>query len=109
MPVRAHVAIDVEVIEEHKFACQLVMVGADVFLEETERRIALALSDIAQHLIVAAIFFDDIEHMLDGGGNTGWNRVELFIACRASWISLRAVYSRAMSSVKAGMNDAEPV
>ena len=49
------------------------MVGADVFLEQTKRRIALALADVAQHLIVAAILFDDVEHMLDGGGNARWN------------------------------------
>ena len=55
------------------------MIGADVFLEEAQRRIALAFADVAQHLIVAAILFDDVDHVLDGGGNARRNRVELFV------------------------------
>ncbi len=87
MAVGAHVAIDVEIVEQHKLARQLVMVGADIFLEEAQRRIALALADIAQHLIIGTIFFDDIEHMLDGGGDARRNRHPDLHRYKASWIS----------------------
>ena len=65
MSIGADVAIHVEIVEQHKFTGQLVMIRADVFLEETKRRIAGSHSNVAEHLIVAAILLDDIDHVFD--------------------------------------------
>ncbi len=66
MSVGAYVAIHVKIVEQHELTSQLVMIRADVFLKETERWIACAFSDVAQHLIVAAILLHDIDHVFDG-------------------------------------------
>jgi hypothetical protein len=91
VPVRANVAIHIKVVEQHELARQLVMVGTGIFLKKTQRRIAFALAEVTQHLIVGAILFDDIEHMLDGGGNTRGILVEHLIGIRGVRLHLGGV------------------
>jgi ribosomal protein S16 len=65
MTVVADVGIDVEVVEEHETLCQPVGVGGHVAPEQRQRRIAVALREIAEHLVVGAVLSDDVEHVLD--------------------------------------------
>ena len=71
MAVGADIAVDVEIVEQDEFARQLVEIGRGVFAEEDQRRIAVALFHVAQHLIVAAIFLDDVDDVLDFGERVG--------------------------------------
>ena len=66
MTVIADVGIDVEVVEEDETLRQRVSVGGDVAAEQRERRIAVALGEIAEHLIVGAVLADHVEDVLDG-------------------------------------------
>lgn len=63
--VGADFTLDVEVIEQDEVAGELVMVGSDAFGEETELRIAVALREVAEDLVVGAVFLDDIEAVFD--------------------------------------------
>src|SRR5579871_4472914 len=45
------------------------MIRPGLFIEKTERGIARALPDITQHLIVGAVFLDDIHHVLERRGD----------------------------------------
>ncbi len=65
MPVRAHIRVDVKIVEQHKLARQLVMIRRGILIEQRQRRIAISLPELPQHLIVSAIFLDDVNHVLD--------------------------------------------
>ena len=41
------------------------MVGGDVLAEDAERRVAVALGQIAEHLVVGAVLLDDIDDVLE--------------------------------------------
>src|SRR5258705_5895197 len=56
------------VVEQHEIAHQLVLIGGDALAKNAERRIAIAPRLIAEHLIVSAVFFDDVNHMLEYAG-----------------------------------------
>jgi hypothetical protein len=60
MSVGADVGVDIKIVEENEFPRQLVMIRAGFLVEQAQGRIAGAFSDLAQHLIVAAIFFHDV-------------------------------------------------
>ena len=72
--VGAHVGVDIEIIEQHEFTGQLVMVGSDLLAEQNQRWIAVALADVAQHLIVCSVFLDDVNDVLDRRWFTGPHR-----------------------------------
>ncbi len=63
--VGADVGVDVKIVEEDKLARQLVMIRSGVFVEQIQGRIAIALADLSQHLIVGAVFLDDVNDVLD--------------------------------------------
>jgi len=63
MPVGAEQAGAIGVIEQHKLARQFVLIGGDSLAKNAQRRVAVALRHIAQHLVVRAVFLDDIDHM----------------------------------------------
>ena len=52
-------------IEQHELIRQRVRVGRHVPAVHDERRIARALADVAEHLIVGAVLADDEDHVLD--------------------------------------------
>jgi hypothetical protein len=54
-----------KVIERHEFARQAVMDRRAVFTKESQFWIAIAAIEIAQHLIVSSILFDDVKDMLN--------------------------------------------
>src|SRR5688572_32019577 len=68
MAVSAHLALDVKVVEQDELTRKLVVVRRDLFREQTKRGIAIAFGHIAEHLVVSAVFFDDVKAILDGGG-----------------------------------------
>ncbi len=81
MAVHADLAIAVQIIEQHELPGQPVVIRGDFLAENGEPRVAVALTEIAQHLVVGAIFLDDVEHVLDGrpnadvaGNNSGRRR-----------------------------------
>jgi hypothetical protein len=61
----ADFAIHKKVIERHEVARELVVHRRNVFAKQSQFWIAVATAEIAQHLIVGAILFDDVEDMLD--------------------------------------------
>ena len=65
MPVGAVAAGGIEVVEQHELLGQPVLVRRHVFAEHHQRRIAVALLHVAQHLIVGAVLLDDEDHVLD--------------------------------------------
>ena len=58
-------AAAVEVVEQHELLGERVLVRRDVAAEERQARIAVALLQIAEHLIVGAVLFHDEEDVLD--------------------------------------------
>src|ERR1019366_1787387 len=53
MAVGGDVAVDIEVVQQDEFAGQFVKVGGGVFTEEDQRRVAVALLQVAQHHLPA--------------------------------------------------------
>ena len=43
-----------------------MVIGGDLLAEDTQRWLAVALGDVAEDLVVSAIFFDDIKAVFDG-------------------------------------------
>ena len=68
--VGADFAFDIEVIEQDEVAGEFVMIRRDAFGEETEFGIAVALRQVAEDLVVGAVFLDDIEAVFDRAGGT---------------------------------------
>ena len=60
-----------------------MVIGGDLLAEDTQRWLAVALGDVAEDLVVSAIFFDDIKAVFDGTRVTDlrWNRVVFAPAC----------------------------
>jgi hypothetical protein len=56
----------VEVVEHSELQGQLVLVGRDVFAVHGQRWVAIAHGQIAEDLIVGAIFFQNVDHVADG-------------------------------------------
>ena len=54
-----------EVIEEHELTSQLVVIRRDGIAQDGQLRLSLAALEIAEHLIVGAVLFDHIDHVLD--------------------------------------------
>src|ERR1035438_1569243 len=71
-------AVGVEIIEQDEFARQFVEVGGGVFPEEDQRRVAVALSHVAQHLVVGAVFLNDVDDVFDVGERAGL--IQLLVA-----------------------------
>src|SRR5438445_13354884 len=74
MPIHADFSIAIKIIEQHVFARQLVMIGRDVLAEHYQigitisRRPTPGVLKRAKDLIVSAVLFDDVKHVLDWTG-----------------------------------------
>ena len=64
--VGAHFAVAVEVVEQHELLGDGVVVGRDLAAEQAQARVAVALGDIAEDLVVGAVLLDDVDDVLDG-------------------------------------------
>ncbi len=65
MTVGADVAVDVEIVEQHELARQLVMIGRCGFVEQAQGRVAVAFADFAEYLIVSPVLFHDVNDVLN--------------------------------------------
>ena len=65
VPVGAHLALHVKIIERHEIARERMVVRRHVLAENAQRRIAVALAEIAEHLIESAVLLDDVDHVFD--------------------------------------------
>jgi len=65
MAVGAQNPATVSIVEQNKLAHQLVEVRRDMLSKHAERRIAIPLTYITQDLIVAPVFFDDINDVFE--------------------------------------------
>ena len=110
-------AAAIQVVEQHELLGQRVLVRRDVAAEERQARVAVALLQVAEHLIVGAVLFHDEEHVLDRraladlGGNhgrrRGAGRLEQRVAIERVVVHLlREVGKRLASGVS--MNEIRP-
>src|SRR5437773_5740241 len=60
-----HLAVAVKIIQEDELAHQLMVIGRDSLAHETQAGIAVAGGDVAEHLIISPIFFNDVNAMFD--------------------------------------------
>src|SRR5438445_9488242 len=63
--VTGNLAAVVEVVEDSKLTSELVLVGRDVLAIHRQRRIAIAGAKITEDLVVRAIFFDDVNDVVN--------------------------------------------
>ena len=63
--VEADGAAGVEVVERHVAFGQGVVIGGDVAAVHGELGVAIAAAEVAEHLVVGAVFLDDEEDVLD--------------------------------------------
>ena len=63
--VRADLAGVVEVVERDEVRGERMQVGRRGLRELGERRVAVALREVAEHLIVGAVLLDDVDDVLD--------------------------------------------
>ena len=71
MAVSAHLAVAVEVVEQDVIAGELMVIRRNCFPIHRQvrisisRRLAVCIPEITHHLIVSAVFLDDIKHIFD--------------------------------------------
>ena len=75
--VGADFAVNIEIVQEHELPGQGVMIGRDPLGKNAKRRIAVALADIAEDLVVGPVFLDDIDAMLDRAGLADFGRYRI--------------------------------
>ncbi len=63
--VAAHLAAGVKIVQRHKAARQFVVIGRDGFGQGSQGRISVAALQVAEHLVVAAVFLDDVDHVVN--------------------------------------------
>src|ERR1700691_2650358 len=66
MTVAGNLSTVVEIVEHAELQCQFVLVRSDVGAVHGERGGAVAGFHVSQNLVVGAIFFDDVNNVLDG-------------------------------------------
>src|SRR5208337_1462853 len=66
VPVAGNFATVVEVVKDAELPRQFVLVGRDVFAIHHQRGIAVGLADVAEELVVGAVFLDDVDDVLNG-------------------------------------------
>ena len=84
MAVPRNLAVAIQVVEQHELAGELVVVGRHLLAEHHELGIAVPFFDVAEHLIVGAILFDDVNHVFDRAGSP--TRLGITVLC---WIGER--------------------
>ena len=65
MAVVADLGVDVEVVERCERRRERVGIRRHIFAEERQRRIAVRLRQVAEHLVVGAVLANDVEDVLD--------------------------------------------
>ena len=57
-----------EIIQKYEPRSNRMKVGRDVLAEENDGRVAVALGQVAENLVVGAVLFDDVDDVLDAAG-----------------------------------------
>src|SRR5580700_11899156 len=65
MSVAGNFSAVVEIVEHAELQRELVLVGRNVGAVEREEGVAVAHLQVTEHLIVGAVFLDDIDDVLD--------------------------------------------
>ncbi len=65
MPVARHLAAVVEVVEDAELPGQFMFVRRNLLAIHHQRRIAIALRNVAKDLIVSAVFLDDVDDVMN--------------------------------------------
>src|ERR1700722_445227 len=75
MSIDAPLAVAVKIVEGDELLGQGVMVGRHFASEDREARVAIALRQVPQNLVVGSILFDDVNDVLDRGSRAdfAWN------------------------------------
>ncbi len=63
--VGGHVGVGEEVVEQREAPRELAVVGRRVVVEQRQRRVAVALADVAEHLVVGAVLLDHVDDVPD--------------------------------------------
>src|ERR1022692_4325268 len=66
MSVAGDLSAVVEIVEHAELQSERVLVGRDVGAVERERWVAVADSQITEHLIIGAVLFNNVDDVLDG-------------------------------------------
>src|SRR5882757_2383518 len=66
MAIAGNFSTVVKIVEHSELQRELVLVGRDLGSIKGKGRVAVTRLQIAEHLIVGAILFDHIDHVLDG-------------------------------------------
>src|SRR5262249_28266821 len=65
MPIGAEDATAIEVIEQRKLPHEGMVVGRYAFAEHHQAGVAVAFLQVAEDLVIGAVFLDDIDNVLD--------------------------------------------
>jgi len=65
MAIEADRAASVEIVEQHVLLGQGVVIRSDLTAVEDQLGVPIAFGDIAEDLVVGAVFLDDEEDVLD--------------------------------------------
>ena len=84
MAVRAQNAATIGVVQQAKIADDFVFVRRHALAENAQIRVAVAFAHVAKHLIVSAIFLDDIDDVLENAwlADAFWHRHSRLIFAR---------------------------
>ena len=63
--IGADFAVHVEIVQEHELARQRVVIGRHALGEKAKLRLAVALGNVAENLVVGAVLLDDVDDVLD--------------------------------------------
>src|SRR5579863_1929619 len=66
VPVAGNFAAVVKVVDHAKLPRQLVLVGRDRLAVHRQRRVAVALANVAEDLVVGAVLFNDVDDVANG-------------------------------------------
>ena len=68
MAVGAQNAAAIGVVQQRKIADELVFIRRDAFAKDAQIGVAVAVRHVAEHLVVGAVFLDDVNDMLKDAG-----------------------------------------
>ena len=65
MAVLGNLAVAVEVVQKHELLRQCVLIRRHLAPEEHQFRVAIALWEVAENLVVSAVLFENVNYVLD--------------------------------------------
>ena len=63
--VGAYLAVNIEIVQEHELPGQRVVIRGNALGKNAQPRLAVALRNIAENLVVGAVFLDDVDAVFD--------------------------------------------